>query len=482
MERRGARDVNQFRLTPEACKDGPFKGYARLDWIHSAARRRPTERTGALMHHFTVENLRRAYQELSGSKAPGLDRVTKQQYGAKLEENLQRLAERIRSGGWRPQPSREVLIPKPQGGTRPLAVGCLEDKVVQLLTARILEAIYEPVFHRHSFGFRRGRSAHQAIARLYEVIETRSASAVVVEIDIEKFFNSIEHDRLLEILGQKISDAFFLRHIHRLLRNSVLHVDGALVETLMGTPQGSPVSPVLANICLNAVLDQWFQQNYAGRGEMVRYADDAVFVFNDETVAREFLQALEARMNYVGLKLNEDKCSIVPFSSSKPKGTFAFLGFQLYWGRNRRRQSLLKVKTDTKRLHRCMQAFEHWIKAWRHRAKLDKLWQLAAAKLTGHYRYFGVTFNQPKLAHFYWASTQALFKWLNRRSQKRSMTWKRFLQRLEHQPLPRPPAGFELTDITRNSGSERNRKPKSRMRENRKSGSVRSASQKLVFT
>jgi RNA-directed DNA polymerase len=482
MKRRGARNVNQFRLTPEVCKDGPFKGYARLDWIHSAARRRPTERSGSLMHHFTVDNLRRAFQELSGSKAAGIDRVTKQQYGKELEENLRKLEERIRRGGWRPQPSREVLIPKPQGGTRPLAIGCLEDKIVQMLTARILEAVYEPLFHRHSYGFRRGKSAHQAIARLYEDIAARHDQAVVVEIDIEKFFNSMVHERLVEALGQKVSDSFFLRHVRRLLRGSILHTDGTLAETLTGTPQGSPVSPVLANICLNHVLDQWFQQNYSGRGEMVRYADDAVFVFTDETVAREFLGALKARLSEFGLNLNEDKCTVVPFSSTNPRGTFAFLGFEFYWGRYAKKQQCLKVKTAPKRLHRCMTVFEQWIKASRHWMKLGKLWELATAKLVGHYRYFGVTFNQAKLAHFYWQATQALFKWLNRRSQRRSFTWDRFKKRLQYQPLPRPPVGFELTDITSNSGSEWNRKPKSRMRENRKSGSVRSASRKLVFT
>lgn len=481
MERRGARNVNQFRLAPEVCKDGPFAGYARLDWIHSAARRNPEQKRGAAMHHLHAGNLGRAFRELSGSKAVGVDRVTKHEYGSRLGENLCRLEQRIRNGGWRPRPSRQVAIPKPQGGTRTLAVGCLEDKIVQVLTARILEAMYEPLFHRHSYGFRRGRSAHQALARLYEVVNVRSHRAVVVEIDIEKFFDSIDHDRMLEILGQKIGDPLFLRHIRRLLRNSVLHTDGTLAETLTGAPQGSPVSPILANIYLHATVDEWFSKNYSGRGEMVRYADDVVFVFTDETVARQFLQELSERMAEYGLKLHPDKCAIVPFASGKPQGTISFLGFSLYWGKKHRGQPLLKVKTDSKRLHRCMQAFEHWIKSWRNRLKLSKLWDLAASKLLGHYQYFGVRYNLAKLNHFYWISTQALFKWLNRRSQRRSFTPERFLKRLRFQPLPKPPAGFELVDVTQ-PGSKRNHKPKSRMRENRKSGSERSASRKLVFT
>lgn len=482
MERRGTRSVNQGRAAPEICADGSFKGYARLHWIHSAATRRGS-RMGAMMHHFNGHNLRRAYRELSGSKAAGIDRVTKHEYGKELEKNLEVLECNIRRGGWRPKPARQVLIPKPQGGTRPLAVGCLEDKIVQMLTARILEALYEPNFHRHSYGFRRGKSAHQAIGRLYEVIEQRADRAVVVEIDIEKFFNTIDHEWLLQTVEEQITDPFFLRHIRRLLRASVLHVDGQLTETLTGTPQGSPVSPILANICLNAVLDQWFAQNYSGRGEMIRYADDAVFVFQDESHATEFLSALQMRMQEAGLRLNSEKCKIVSFSKNHPQGVFSFLGFGFYWGKAGRKNKVLKVKTDPKRLHKCMLSFQDWIKAARNRFPLEKIWSQAAAKLHGHYGYFGVTFNQGKLNHFYWVSTQALFKWLNRRSQKRSFSWQRFLRRLQLNPLPKPPLGFELLDITSEHGSERNHNPKSRMRKSRTSGSVRSGRQQcLPFT
>lgn len=483
MERRGTRDANQFKLAPEACKDGPFKGYARLDWIHSAASRKPNERCGALMHHFNQVNLRRAYRGLSGSKAAGIDRATKQQYGTELESNIAQLERKLRGGGWRPQPSREVLIPKPQGGMRPLAVGCLEDKIVQTLTARILEALYEPAFHRHSYGFRRGKSAHQAIGRLYETIQRRHSRCTIVEIDIEKFFNSIDHEWLMAELKKKIADSFFLRHIRRLLRNSILHDDGMLAETLTGTPQGSPVTAILANICLHAIIDAWFRENYAGRGEMIRYADDAVFVFEDEAVAREFLSALEQRMEQAGLKLNADKSKMVSFASLNPKGVFSFLGFSFYWGRNSRRRRVLKLKTDSNRLHRCMLQFQWWIKAFRNRMTLEKLWALASDKLAGHYEYFGVMFNHRRLHHFYSVCLQALYKWLNRRSQRRSFTAERFVRRLRHQPLPKPPLGYEMKDILSEHGSDWNRKPKSQMRKLRTSGSVRSRRQQcLLFT
>jgi group II intron reverse transcriptase/maturase len=274
---------------------------------------------GSLFHHLNSDNLRQAFRELDGSRACGIDGVTKQQYQVTLESNLRALHHTIRCGGWRPRPSREVLIPKPQGGTRPLAVGCLEDKIVQTLTARILEAIYEPLFHRHSYGFRRGKSAHQALGRLHRVITERRQKCVVVEMDIEKFFNSVSHDWLVQKLKLKIADEHFLRLIHRMLRGSILHEDGSLAETERGTPQGSPVSPMLANICLHYLLDEWFDANYSDKGQFIRYADDAVFVFTDEATARSFQEVLQGRLQQAGLSLNIAKSAIVPFSVTAPK-------------------------------------------------------------------------------------------------------------------------------------------------------------------
>ena len=474
----------QLQLPLEVCEDGPYRGYKRLHWIHSAAERRRDVRCDVLMHHINPHNLRRAFHELDGSKASGVDHVTKHEYVRDLESNLHKLHDEIRRGGWRPKPSREVLIPKPQGGMRPLAVGCLEDKIVQVLVARILEALYEPLFHRQSYGFRRGKSAHQALARTYHVVSQRRHKCVVVEMDIEKFFNSMSHDWLMHKLGQKIGDPHFLRLIRRMLRNSILSQDGELVTNEVGTPQGSPVSPILANIYLHYLLDEWFHENWAGRGEMVRYADDAVYVFRDEETARQFQAALIARMQEAGLKLNPDKSKVVPFDDQGPKGTISLLGFEFYWGRNLKRQRVLKLKTAPKRLSRCMQAFKDWTKRVRNRLPLAKIWELASAKLRGHYNYFGVCFNQSKLHHFYSTCIGVLYKWLNRRSQKRSFSWEKFERRLWFNPLPKPLSAGDLLDI---SASEHEagwkRKPKSRMRKLRTSGSQRSAwRQRLAFT
>ena len=484
MERRARRSVAPSKKAPVTRAAGSTSGYARLDWIHSAAGDPRGEKMHSLMHHLNADNLRQAFRSLAGNKATGVDHVTKSVYQQHLDEHLAALERSIRGGGWHPRPAREVLIPKPQGGTRPLAIGCLEDKIVQTLVARILDAIYEPLFHRHSYGFRRGKSAHQALGRVYEVIDARRRSCTVVEMDIEKFFNSVSQDWLMRTLEQRIDDPHFLRLIRRLLRNSILHTDGTLAETLAGTPQGSPASPVLANICLHYLLDDWFTKNWSDKGEFVRYADDAVFVFTDEQQALAFKQALTERLREAGLELNADKTSVVPFSAKKPQGTISLLGFQLYWGiRFRSRRKTLKLKTQPKRLHRSMQAFYRWIKAERNRLNLSTLWQLAAQKLRGHYNYYGTMFNEAKLSYFHHTCIGALFKWINRRSQKRSYTWEQFDRRLYFHPLPGPPRGADLINILCEHGAERKHKPKSRMRENRTYGSVRSAGPKTpVFT
>lgn len=482
MEPRGTRSVAQTTKASPVHPEGPFTGYVRLDWIHKVAKARPTERFTSLVHHVSEANLRRAFHELDGSKAVGIDRVTKEQYRKDLDANIKALVTSLKNGSYRPSPSRQVLIPKPQGGTRPLAVGCLQDKIVQTLAARILEAVFEPIFSDVSYGFRRNKSPHQALGRLHETVEARSGRCVVVEMDIEKFFDSMNHRLLMQGLETRIADPNFLKLIRVLLRADVLKGDGQISATMLGTPQGSPVSPVLANIYLHFLLDRWFEQNYRSSGRMIRYADDAVFVFEDRTAAEKFRTALERRLAEGELTLNLDKSAIVPFSRRSPEGTISFLGFELYWGRDRQRRRHLKLKTLATRLSRSINSFTDWIKTARNRMKLDKLWRLVRAKFQGHFQYYGVRTNSAKLSHFYHACVGALYKWLNRRSQKRSFTWERFEQRLRFNPLPKPPPNVELRDVSSERISLKH-KPKSRMREIRTSGSVRSTGwQQPVFT
>lgn len=482
VERSERRQVDRFKLKPQACADGPWRGYFGLERINSRAARDRKVVFSNLIHFVNEENLLQAFRQLDGSKAVGSDQVTKQMYARNLLANIESLSEKIRRGGWRPRPSREVLIPKPSGGTRALAIGCLEDKIVQTLLAKMLEAIYEPLFHRHSYGFRPKRSSHQALGRVYSAINKRGKHTVAVEMDVEKFFNHIDHDKMTSMLQEKISDPHVLRLLRRMLKNSVLSNDGSLIDNRTGTPQGSPVSPVLANIYLHHVLDEWFDENYLTKGEMVRYADDAVFIFDDIKIADRFQAALAERFASYGLKLNADKSSSVEL---KPRlsGQISFVGFALYWGRTRLRGDLLKVKTLPERYARAVQSFERWMKAARNRYTTSQLWVRIAARLRGHFNYYAVSFNGQQVYKFYSQCLRLAFKWLNRRSQKRSYTWPEFARKLMFNPLPKPPLGAELIDITSEYGTRLKHKTKSRMRKSRTSGSARSSGrQRPLFT
>jgi RNA-directed DNA polymerase len=481
MERRDTRGMDQSKREPQAHSAESLFGYSRLGWIRQVVRKRPEERLTSLVHLFNVPNLRRAFQELDGTKAPGIDRVTKEHYRINLEQNLVELERKLRDGSYRPRPSRQVLIPKPQGGTRPLAIGCLEDKIVQTFAARVLEAIFDPIFSARSYGFRRGKSAHHAIGRLYESIEQCTDTCVVVEMDIEKFFDSMNQDWLMQKIETRIVDPKLLRLLRILLRAEVLK-EGTLHTTELGTPQGSPVSPILANIYLHFLLDAWFEQNFAKSGRMVRYADDAAFVFKSLEEAEKFRAALTTRMAEADLRINLDKSAIVPFSRNSPQGTIAFLGFEFYWGRTLKRARVLTLKTLPKRLAGSMNDFTAWIKSYRNRQKLDALWAKAKAKIQGHFNYYGVRTNLSKVSHFYHHCTGALFKWLNRRSQKRSFTWEKFERRLAAHPLLPKRYSCDLRDVSSEHNSKHQHQPKSRMREIRKSGSVRSAGPSPVFT
>lgn len=475
--------MNQDRGAPEICSDGFLTGYARLHWIAASAERNGGAVVHQLMHHLNLHNLKRAFRGLAGNKATGIDKVTKGEYQKKLDENLEKLLSAIQAKTWRPKPSREVLITKPQGGFRPLAVGCLEDKVVQTLVARILEAVFEPRFKRFSYGFRPGKSAHSALHKTYRAINKRNQNCVVVEMDIEKFFNSMNHEWLMKQIESHIDDPHFLGLVWKLLKASTLHADGSLAENVLGTPQGSPVSPILANIYLHFLLDTWFENTFGQQGEMVRYADDAVFVFSDLKVATEFQAALTVRLAEGGLTLNQQKSGIITFNKKAPSGIVPFLGFELYWGTASVNKRTLKLKTSTKKLGKAIESFTDWVKESRNKMKASKLWRIATAKVVGHFNYFGLTFNQNALGLFHQACLKALFKWLNRRSQKRSFDWEQFKRKLHFLRFPNPPLGLLLKDITSVALFAANPLPKSRMRKSRKSGSARSAGlQRPAFT
>jgi group II intron reverse transcriptase/maturase len=402
----------------------------------------------ALMHHYSVENLRACFQSLD-NKAPGIDGVTKLEYGQNLEENLQALYQKLSQMSYRPQAVRRVEIPKEDGSMRPLGISCVEDKIVQEMTRRVLEAIYEPVFLKCSFGFRPNKGCHDALRQLHQEVMGQPVGWIA-DLDLAQFFDTLPHQEILKVLAQRIRDRRFLQLIARMLKAGV-QTPGGIVQDELGSPQGSIVSPVIANVFLDFVLDQWFtttvRQHCRGYCALIRYADDSIALFEFEDDARRFMRVLPKRLEKFGLRLNEEKTQLLEcgkrqaglaLKQGRKFPSFDFLGFTHYWGKSRNGKARLKRKTSKKRFRRALVTLNQWLHQNRNAQKLPQLWQAIGQKLRGHFNYFGVTDNGRALYHFEDAVHKLIFKWLNRRSQRRSFTWESFLRYLAWHPLPRP--------------------------------------------
>lgn len=424
------------------------KGYTLNSWARIGLLAKNQEMVfNNLFSHINEENLRQAFRALDGSKAVGIDNITKKQYAQNLEKNLLDLKDRLHRGTYRPQAKREVLIPKANGSTRPIAIGCFEDKIVEWVSGKILESVYEPIFIQNSFGFRPRKSADDAIRANYNILKD-DKRPFVVEIDLKSFFNSVPHDKLMEILSYRISDRKFMRLTRRFVKADIIKHDGEKLTSTVGTPQGSVMSPVLANIYLHHVLDKWFKANHSSQDAvMVRYADDAVFMFSQEGKAKAFLQELTDRLTKYGLALNSDKTGIINFKKGQEQ-VFHFLGFTFYWNHRKSwKKTNLVVKTQMDKLFKKVREYTDWIKSNRAKHSTKEIWEITAAKLRGHYNYFGYYCNRSKLMHFYSAVVQAMFKWLNRRSQRKSFSWKQFAAKLLRNPLPLPRERTQLKQL-----------------------------------
>ena len=317
--------------------------------------------------------------------------------------------------------------------------------MVDWVVGKILTQIYEPLFIRNSFGYGPNKSADGAIKACYYSI-CKNSRKYVVEIDFSSFFNTIPHRKLMRIIGKRITDRRFKGLIGRFLKGGLTNEGGEVLPSELGTPQGSIMSPILANVYLHEALDMWFIQNYASYNNiMVRYADDAVFFFNKEETAVKFLDDLNCRVNNFGLKLNSDKTRSLMIAKGS-HAQFSFLGFTFYWGKQGSR-CILKVKTQKEKLIKAVQEFDQWIKSIRSKTKLISIWALARAKILGHINYYGYWMNALKLKHFYLSAVQSLYKWLNRRSQKHSYNWKGFKERLKNFPLVNPIEATKLKQL-----------------------------------
>lgn len=386
-----------------------------------------------------------AFARLSKSAAAGMDGVTYAQYAENLEENLTGLIWRLKCGQYRAQKVRRRWIPKVGSDKlRPLGIPVVEDKIVQQAVRMILEAIWETDFVEESIGYRPGRGAHQAIMALRETLND-GCCRWVVEADIRGFFENIDHGWLVRMLEERIDDQRLIRLIVKWLKAGILEEDGHTVDPETGTPQGGVISPVLANIYLHFVQDLWIKREVTkrcrGRVLFRRYADDSVVCFERRDDAEDYLKALPERLAKFHLELAAEKSSLVKFNRWEPdtSGRFTFLGFDFYWARTRRnpKYAVVKLRTTTKKFRASVLAMKEWIRKARS-LKLPELLGTLRPKLQGYWNYYAVRGNSSMTARYSREVIFLLFKWLNRRSQRRSFTWSQFLQRLPSWKLPPP--------------------------------------------
>lgn len=430
----------------------------KLARIAQIARERPKEQFTSLVHLLNVEMLWKCHQELSGNKVSGIDEMTKAKYEENLAENLEKLHQSLKMMTYKPQAVRRVYIPKPGSSMkRPLGIPSYEDKIVQLAVSKILTAIYEQDFMSCSYGFRPGRSAHDALRELNSIIMTRKTNWVV-DADIAGFFDHVDHQWMMRCLEVRIKDSKLLRIIVRMLKAGIME-EGEFKASPEGTPQGGVASPILANIYLHYVLDLWFEKivkkQLRGSTHMVRYADDFVCCFQYESEARAFYRLLTKRLAKFNLNIALDKSKIIEFGlfasrnvkkqgRNKPE-TFDFLGFTHYCGQSRNGKFRLKRKTSRKKYKSALYRMKQWLKANR-TIPVTQLLKEIRPRLIGHYRYYGITDNGLMLSHYWYEVSRLILKWLNRRSQRNSYTWEKYLLLVRANPLPAPKIYVSIFD------------------------------------
>jgi RNA-directed DNA polymerase len=416
--------------------------------IAELARQTPRMSFTSLAHHLDVRLLHEAYQRTRKDGAVGVDGQTSEDYAVDLMSNLQSLLDRAKSGTYQAPPVRRAHILKGSGSeTRPIGIPTFEDKVLQRAVAMILGAIYEQDFLNCSFGFRPGRSAHQALETLWQRT-TRMDGCWLVEVDIRKFFDTLDHAHLRELLRQRVRDGVLLRLIGKWLNAGVLE-SGAVSFSEQGTPQGGVISPLLANVYLHYVLDEWFEQQVKpclkGQSFMIRYVDDFVMGFACEEDARRVLEVLPKRFGKYGLTLHREKTRLVPFERPSDgsgtegggvqPGTFDLLGFTHYWGRSRRGLWTVVRKTSSSRLNRAIGKIAAWCRKFRH-LPLAEQQRTLGQKLRGHDSYYGITGNYRMLQRLREVVKRIWRKWLSRRSRDSPLSWERFGRLWERYGLP----------------------------------------------
>jgi group II intron reverse transcriptase/maturase len=412
-----------------------------LQAIAKKASARPEYRFRDLFRLLNEDMLRDSWRDIRKSAAYGADRVRAAEYEQDLESNIHRLVEELKRKRYRAKNVRRVHIPKGNGKLRPLGIPATQDKLLQIAVKRILEAIFEQDFLRCSYGYRPGVGVLDAVDKLTVKLQFGKYN-YVVEADISGFFDNIEHDWLLKMLAERVDDKSFLWLIGKWLKAGVLETDGKILHPMTGTPQGGIVSPILANIYLHFALDLWFQKvvipRCSGEACLIRYADDFVCAFEKEADAQRFYEALGKRLKKFNLELSAEKTHIIPFSPTGLGSTsFDFLGFEYRWGKDRAGKPHVEKRTARKNLRNSLTRFKLWLKENRHR-RLPDLFRLLNAKLTGYFNYYGVHGNIRSLEYFYYQVIRQIWKYLNRRSQRKSYNWDGFRQLLTQFGVVKP--------------------------------------------
>ncbi len=422
-------------------------GLTKLDRVRWCAKTRSETVFNNLWHLLTEDFLHEAYQSLPGGKAIGIDKVTKETYEKNLHRNIRELYLKTRRGHYRPQAARIVQIPKEDGSTRPLAISCFEDKIVQKAVSRILEAIYEPLFLPCSYGFRPKHNCHEALKALMRSTYTFENGALI-EIDIRKCFNRIPHDHLLTFIKQKISDLRLLKLVERLITSPIME-DGNVEASTLGCPQGSIVSPILCNIYLHYVVDEWFAKisktHLKGNAELIRYADDMVFVFERKEDAERVFRVLDKRLNKYGLEMHEAKSALLPSGRDAAKRmglagrrmpTFMFLGFTCYWGKARKGFYRLKLKSRSDRFTATLKRLRKYLRENLNCQNDSTLIQAVIRRIKGWINYHAVSDNEKRVLGLLREVKRMLLKWFNRRSQRKAMNWNNLISRLNREGFP----------------------------------------------
>jgi len=437
------------------------KTLEKLSSISFCAQGNPDFKFMSLAHHLNVEFLEDCYYHLDRNKAVGVDGVSWKEYGQDLGNKLDTLVSKLKRKAYKPLPSKRVYIPKGNNESRPLGISAIENKIVESGITRILGSIYEVDFFRFSYGFRPNKSAHQALKSIGDSINFKPVN-FVIEADIKGFFDNVDHDLLLDFLRIRIKDSSLLFLIERFLKAG--YVDGTKpIKPDRGTPQGSILSPILSNIFLHYVLDEWFndvvQNHTKGYAEMVRYADDFIILAQTESDANRMLKALRNRFAKYKLQLHPDKTSVFSFGrNEKPnsiKGnrkanTFDFLGFTHYCDKTRKGHFKVGRKTSAKKFRAKIKELNLWLKSIRNLFLTKEWWKILGAKLRGHYEYYGVSENYRFIHKYYTQAIRLAKKWMNRRSQKKAMSWAKMTKYLLLYPLSKPRIRHNFYAVTHN--------------------------------